>query len=126
MTADGRVNLAIWLMIIGLVAVLLYAAINSFMHPDDWVGYFPHWMRGIVPESLLLNGFSLFEIVLSLWLLSRKYLFYSAVLTALLMFGIMVFNPSQLIITFRDVAILFAALALAVLNYKKDKSVFRN
>ena len=119
MSETNKINLATWLIIIGLATVLLYAAFDSFTDPEEWIGYFPHWMRGIVSDSLSLNSFSIFEIALSFWLLSRKYLFYSGIICALLMLGIVVFNPSQFGVTFRDIGIFFAALALSALNYKK-------
>jgi hypothetical protein len=69
-------------------------------------------MRGFVPDGLLLAGFSIFEIALSAWLLSGLYAKYSALLAAAMLAGIVVLNPLLLPITFRDVGLFIAALAL--------------
>jgi uncharacterized membrane protein YphA (DoxX/SURF4 family) len=97
---------------IALASVFLYAAVSSFASPNDWIGYMPRFMRGIVPDTVLLGGFSVAEIVLSLWLLSGHYVKYAALLAAAMLAGIVVLNPALLAITFRDIGLLIAALAL--------------
>ncbi|HEU4716009.1 MAG TPA: DoxX family membrane protein [Candidatus Saccharimonadales bacterium] len=97
---------------IALASVFLYAAISSFISPNDWIGYMPKFMRGFVPDDLLLAGFSVFEIALSVWLLSGLYVRYAALLSAALLGGIVVLNPALLPITFRDIGLFIAALAL--------------
>ena len=109
-------KLASWLIIIGLAAVFLYAGLDSFLSPDAWIGYFPAFMRGVVSDQLLLGVFSACEIFLALWLLSRRYLFYSGIIAGLTTLGIMIFNLGAFDLVFRDIAIVFAAAALAVLN----------
>lgn len=105
-----------------LAFVFLYAAISSFISPNDWIGYMPRFMRGIVPDQLLLCGFSLVEIGLSLWLLSGIYVKYAALLAAAMMIGIVVLNPLLLPITFRDVGLFIAALALYAEESKSPAS----
>ena len=117
----SKIKIASILIILGLVIVFLYAAIDSFLSPSEWVGFFPFWMRKIVPVGVLLPAFSVFEIFLSIWLLSGKYIFYAAIVAGITLFGIIVFNPSQFDITFRDISPLFAAAALAVLNRGKSQ-----
>jgi uncharacterized membrane protein YphA (DoxX/SURF4 family) len=97
---------------IALAFVFLYAAISSFLSPSDWIGYMPKFMRGIVPDDVLLGGFSVFEIGLSVWLLSGLYAKYAALLSTAMLVGIVALNPLLLPITFRDVGLFFAALAL--------------
>ena len=82
----------------------------------------PRFMRGIVPDQLLLSGFSLVEIGLSLWLLSGFYVKYAALLAAAMMIGIVVLNPLLLPITFRDVGLFIAALALYAEESKSPAS----
>lgn len=105
-----------------LAFVFLYAAISSFISPNDWIGYMPRFMRGIVPDQLLLSGFSLVEIGLSLWLLSGFYVKYAALLAAAMMIGIVVLNPLLLPITFRDIGLFIAALALYAEESKSPAS----
>jgi len=99
---------------IALAFVFLYASISSFVSPSDWIGYMPKFMRGIVPDQLLLAGFSIYELGLALWLLSGLYAKYAALLTAATLAGIVALNPALLPITFRDVGLMIAAVALFV------------
>ena len=111
----NKERLVSFLLRVGLATVFLYAAFGAFLDPDSWVGFLPLWMRNLVPERLLLAGFSSYEIVLSLWLLSDKYIKYAAALSALTLAAVIVQNYQAMDIVFRDVAILFSALALYVL-----------
>jgi uncharacterized membrane protein YphA (DoxX/SURF4 family) len=99
---------------IALAFVFLYASISSFISPSDWIGYMPKFMRGIVPDQLLLAGFSIYELGLALWLLSGLYARYAALLTAATLAGIVTLNPALLPITFRDVGLMIVAVALFV------------
>ena len=66
--------------------------------------------------KIFLPIFSVYEIALGLWLLSNKKTFYAAILSALTMAGIVIFNLQGMNVVFRDVTIFFAAAALAVLT----------
>lgn len=100
----------------GLAFTFLYAAVSSLRRPADWVGYFPPWMRELVPEEFLLISFSAFEIALSLWLVSGKFGFWASGLAALSLLGITAFNATLMDVVFRDVGLFLAACALAVLE----------
>jgi uncharacterized membrane protein YphA (DoxX/SURF4 family) len=99
---------------VALAFVFLYAGVSSFLSPNDWIGYMPRFMRGIVSDQLLLGGFSVFEIALSAWLLSGFYVKYAALLAGAMLAGIVALNPVLLPITFRDVGLFIAAIALFV------------
>lgn len=101
---------------IGLSFSFLYAAIFSFINPFAWIGFFPMWLRSALPDNILLATFSIVEIVVALWLLSGRQTFYAALVSALMLAGIVFFNLASFDIVFRDVTILLAALALAVLE----------
>ena len=103
----------------GLAVVFLYAAVASFLDPNSWIGFLPQFLRNIVPANILLILFSIYEIILGLWLLSGKKIYPAAILAIITMASIVIFNMGALDIVFRDVAILFAALALAVLSKGK-------
>lgn len=100
----------------GLGIVFLYAAIASFLTPTSWAGFFPAWMAALLPVNILLILFSLFEILLALWLFSAYKAPYAGIVAAVILFLITVFNVQELDIVFRDVALLFAALALVLLH----------
>jgi uncharacterized membrane protein YphA (DoxX/SURF4 family) len=112
-------RLAFFFLRAAIASVFAYAAIGSFLTPDNWIGFFPSFLRQLVPQPLLLSGFSVYELFLAVWLLSGKYTFYAAILAALTLSGIIVFNYDQLDIIFRDFAIILSAISLAIFTYKK-------
>lgn len=76
------------------------------------MGYFPQLLRNIVPPEVLLPIFSTYELLLAAWLLSGLYTKYAALLSAATLAGIVVSNFQLFVITFRDIALICAALAL--------------
>ncbi|HET7059872.1 MAG TPA: DoxX family membrane protein [Candidatus Saccharimonadales bacterium] len=101
-----------WLLRIGLAAVFLYAAVGALQHPLEWAGFLPSFLRAAMSPTTLVKLVAVYELALVAWLLSGKYVRYAALLCAVTLAGIIVTNPSQLIITFRDIGLLFMALAL--------------
>lgn len=83
-----------------------------------WVGYLPPIAAKILPARAILSVFSAYEIILAFWLLSNKKVFCAACLSALTLLAIIIPNLGVFSVVFRDVAILFSALALAVLSRK--------
>ena len=108
-------RLAILLLSIGLAATFFYAAISSLQRPDDWVGFLPAFLRSDPLAGTLLTIFSIFEIGLAVWLVSGIKTTFAAMISAAVMVGIILADPGALIITFRDIGLAFAAVALAVL-----------
>jgi DoxX-like protein len=106
---------------IGIAFTFIYAAVQTTLHPNDWIWFFPAFLRNSIPHQLLLTGFSLYEVALSIWLLLGWRLVYASLLAALTILGIIVFNLSTFDIVFRDVTIFFAAAALTVGSYKTSK-----
>lgn len=101
---------------IGLAAVLAYAAIDSFREPQAWLGYVPGFTTKFVAAKTSLDIISVGQLVLAVWLLVGKFLKIAAGVAALLLIGIIVLNGSSLLITFRDVGLAAAALALIFLE----------
>ena len=66
----SNVKLASFFLRIGLAVVFLYAALSSFLDPSAWIGFFPLWVQQNLPVTILLFAFSIYEILLALWLLS--------------------------------------------------------
>lgn len=106
----------------GLATVLLYAAISSFVSPEDWIGYFPEFLTDMVDAELLLKLFSLFELGLAAWLLSGWRTELAGLACAVTFSGIVLANLTLLEITFRDVALVFASLALAALGWQHKQA----
>lgn len=109
-------KLALFLLRLGIASVFLYAAIAATLEPSNWIGYLPQFLRSIFPAETLLHLFSAYQVGLSLWLLWGKKLLYPSVLSVLTFIAIIIANIGQLDIVFRDIAILFAALSLAVVS----------
>ena len=102
---------------VGVAFAFLYAAIDAFIDPFSWIDFFPHFMRGYVPDLTLLHAFAVVEILIALWILSGKKIFIPATLATLLLVSIVLFNFSELQLLFRDLSIAAAALALAIVSY---------
>lgn len=100
---------------LGLATVFLYAAIASTLNPTDWVGYLPNVLTAFLPAETLLMAFSVVELALAVWLLSGVHVRYAAVASFLMLGGIVVSNFALFDISFRDLGLMFAALALAFL-----------
>lgn len=101
---------------VGVALAFLYAASASFVTPTSWIGYFPEFLRRLVPAEILLPLFSIYEVLLAFWLLLGKKTVYAAGLAALSLSTIVIFNLGALDIVFRDVPIIFAVMALGVLT----------
>src|SRR3989344_6435365 len=87
---------------LGIAAVFLYAAIASFLTPNNWIGFLPGWLKNIISGTALLVIFSAYEIILSLWILSGKKTFYAGILASITLFLIIITNITHLDILFRD------------------------
>ena len=106
-------KLAKWALQVGVAFVLAYAGLESFLHPAEWVGYLPHFMASMSAAPTLIKLVGVYELALAAGLLALgKYLRYAAALAVLTLAGITVFNLPQFFITFRDVGLVFMALAL--------------
>ena len=104
----------------GFTISLLYASIASLLDPYAWVGFFPTWLRDLVPDNTLIITHGILGIALALWLLSGKYVRWSAAIMAMWVLLIFALNIPQIDITFRDIAIFFAAIGLFSLHaFKK-------
>lgn len=115
-------QLPIWLLRIGLAGTLLYAGISTLMTPEDWLGYLPSLVTDLVDGEMFLRLFALYQIALGVWLLSGYYLYIAALAYVATMGGVLLSNLSLLEITFRDVGLLCAALALAALAWADKKA----
>ncbi len=104
----------------GLAFVFFYAAIASLRHPEVWAAYLPQFMTNVVPAQLLLTGFSIYELVLAVWLFFGRKLVWSSGLAAITLALITLVNLNILDITFRDIGLAMAALALFELAREKN------
>ncbi len=115
------INRADLILRVGVAFVFLYPAIAGMINPTEWIGYFPKFMRGIIPDSFLLGGFEGVEVVIALWILSGKKIFWPSVVATLMLVSIVVFNGSNFEELFRDIGLAAATLSLA-LRHKDSTS----
>ncbi len=101
---------------LGLAFVFAYAAISGFRTPDAWLGFVPGFVTHFVSAKTFLGLFGVFQLGLAAVLVSGRYVRYAAALGFLLLAGLLVFNLNSLIITFRDVGLIFMAAALFFLK----------
>ena len=102
---------------LGLAFTLLYPALSALRDPFSWVGYFPEFISIIPVDRIVpLYIFGVIQIILAVWILSGRKVFIPAIVTALMLFGIVLFNINQLDILFRDIVIAAAAIALALMT----------
>jgi len=103
----------------GVAFAFLYPAVNAVFEPFTWIGYFPPFLRGIVPDPVLLHTFGALEIVIALWILSGWRIFWPSAAATALLLSIVIFDFNSFEVLFRDVSIAAAALALALAHYSE-------
>lgn len=116
----SRENISDLLLRIGLAFAFLYPPINAIFDPSAWIGYFPPFMYGIVPDEVLLHSFGVVEIIIALWILSGWRVFWPSVVAFAMLLGIVVFNVPNFQVLFRDLSIATMALVLAVVNWPSE------
>ena len=105
---------------IGVAFAFIYPAFAAFSDPYSWVGYFPRFLLDMVGNDLaLLYAFGALQIVLAVWILSGKKIFYPSMVATAMLLMIVVFNVSQIDVLFRDLSIAATTGALALLYWKK-------
>ena len=112
----NRLNLARLSLRLGLSTVFAYAAFEAFTNPAGFLKYIPSFVVTIVNPDYFLPIFGTAEIILTLWLLSGIKIRFAAIASFFLMAAIVGFNPEYFNVLFRNIAIGFAALALALLE----------
>lgn len=105
-------KLAASLLRVGLAITFLYAAIGAILHPEAWAIFLPGILTAHIPVPVVLLLFSVYQFVLVVWLVSGWKIRYAGLLCALTLIGIVATNINVLDITFRDIALVFMALAL--------------
>ena len=102
----------------GLAFAFLYPPISAIGDPNAWIGYFPSFMRGFVPDLVLLHGFGVVEAVIALWILSGKRIFLPSAAACLILVAIVTMDTSEFQVVFRDLSIAAIGAYLALRNYK--------
>ena len=104
---------------LGISFAFLYAGFSIIFNPELWIGFVPLWISSIFPGNGFLLTHGVIDIIIALWLLSGRAIYYASLVAAFFLFVIVLVNLGSLQIVFRDISIFFAAIALAILS--KDK-----
>lgn len=109
------------LMRLAVAFAFLYPAVDAWFNPDSWIGYFPGFILDLAGSNteLLLHGWGVLEIMLAFWVLFGVRVFIPSIIMAAALIMVVVANPGQFPILFRDISIALAALSLAVVNKRK-------
>ena len=109
---------------VGVAFSFLYPPISAFFDPDPWIGYVPPFLLDIAGANdiLLLHAFGIVEIAFALWILFGKRVFIPSTIAALMLAAIVLVNPIQFTILFRDISIALAAAALAFMRHGKTET----
>lgn len=111
---------AAYVLRMSLSVAFLYAMVSSFLQPAVWITFIPSFMSNIFPADILLTTFSIFQLILAVWLMSNYRPYFAATVSALTLFLITLANISALDLVFRDITIAMAAIALMILT-KEEK-----
>ncbi len=109
-------RLANFVLRVGVAFAFLYPPVAAVFNPNDWIGYFPSFMHGIVPDMVLLHGFGVLEVVIALWILWGENIFWPSIAAAAILLAIVFFHLNHFVVIFRDLSIAAAALSLALMN----------
>jgi hypothetical protein len=101
---------------LGVAFSFLYPPLDAFINPYSWIGYLPRFIRGVLPDMVLLHGFGIIEIAIALWILSGRRIFWPCMIAAGILLVIVALNLRDFEVLFRDLAIAAMALGLALMH----------
>ena len=109
------------LMRLAVAFSFLYPAVSAWFDPDAWIGYFPGFLLNLAGTNseLLLHAWGLLEIALALWIVFGKLVYIPSAIAAIALIAVVIANPGQFPILFRDISIALAAASLALINWQK-------
>lgn len=99
---------------LGLAFAFAFPAIDEIFDPYSWLGYFPGFLRGYVPDLVLLHVFGAVELVIALWLLSNWRVHLAARAAFVILVAIVILDRGDFAVLFRDLSIASIALALSM------------
>ncbi|MES2668728.1 MAG: hypothetical protein V4644_03515 [Patescibacteria group bacterium] len=110
---------------IALALSFVYPALAALLDPYSWIGYFPSAVVSLAGgnDMLLLHAWGAFEVLLSAWVLFGKRIFVPSVVMTVALVLVVVANPAQFPILFRDLSIALAGGALAWMHRPGSSSI---
>jgi hypothetical protein len=113
-TKEEKVSLTLRL---GLAFVFIYTSISAILNPIAWIGFMPQFLGEMKETFLIVHDIGL--ILLGVWLVSNKKVYYASVISAIFLLAVVVFNWGAMDIIYRDIGLFLMAVALAFLSKKK-------
>lgn len=124
-----------WSLRLGLGVMYLYSGFDLMKHPGSWHWALPYWLSQAIQKFVALDTYLRFQglveilmaLVLLAWFLKPKLVFWVALISTLELLGILIlafipFKEANFLITFRDIGLLGASLALTGLLWRKSES----
>lgn len=115
---DKKIYFVSILLRLSLSISFFYAAVSSFLNPTNWAGYIPIFLSTNLDAGIFLIIFSIYELILGLFLIFDCKTFYLSILSSITIFLIILFNINSLDIVFRDLPILIISITLTFLSIK--------
>lgn len=119
-----------WVLRIGLGATYLYSGMNLVANPELWYGFLPGWFSALVIKFMEVNTYlrlqGMAEVLVGVLFLSwflESWALRLAILYSVLGLSVILTFFGIDLITFRDLGLLGAAMALGVMEIKKKLSV---
>jgi len=117
-----------WVLRFGLGLTYLYSGSDLFFNPQHWYGFVPRWfsqaVTPVLPIDIYLKiqgaGELLIAFLFLTWFLGKRAVRVASVVVSIEMGLIILFTGLDLI-TFRDIGILSAALALLIISSDSEK-----
>ncbi len=106
---------------IGLAAVILWFGVNQLLNPQQWVGFVPAWLSNVAPLMIFVYINAIFEVGLSLLLLSNNFVKLSSILLSIHLV-LIILELGYNGVAVRDVGILVGFLSL--ISMERGKKLF--
>ena len=117
-----------WTLRLGLGLMYLYSGSDLFYHPEYWYGFAPQWFVNLISSFVSMDiylrvqgvGEFVIGLLLLAWFSGKRGVRIASVLGTLEL-GMILLLAGVDPITFRDIGLFGAALALTLLVFKKDE-----
>ncbi len=94
----------------------IYASISHYVEPEAWLQFYPSFIQELAQEKWFLLMSSIGELAFGFAIISGRFTYYLAILSALALTTIVVFNLDNMFVVFRDISLIGASVALAMLH----------
>jgi uncharacterized membrane protein YphA (DoxX/SURF4 family) len=111
---------------IAAAITFIYPPVDAYFTPNAWISYFPSFVLNLatahsISNVVLLSVWGIVEVIIGLWILSGRHIFWPSLVATLLLVAIVLFNIPLMEILFRDVALALVTLTLTIWSYKKGQ-----